>query len=108
MVPNGFPFQFAAAGLLPKNGSVKHSVVLPKEVDMSTLKTNVVFYLNPMGNLTQALAALVREPYGCFEVPSAQSQSPFLVFRLLEFNSRFYVDHFDRNVRSKRRRWPTR
>ncbi len=62
---------------------------------MSTLKTNVVFYLNPMGNLTQALAALVREPYGCFEVPSAQSLSPFLVFRLLEFNSRFYVDHFE-------------
>lgn len=71
VVPNGFPFQFAAAGLLPKNGSVKHSVVLPKEIDMSTLKTNVVFYLNPMGNLTQALAALVREPYGCFEQTSS-------------------------------------
>jgi hypothetical protein len=67
-VPNGFPFEFSAAGLIPKNGSVKHSILLPKDIDVSTLRTNVVFYLNPLGNLTQALAALVRQPYGCFEV----------------------------------------
>lgn len=107
MVPNGFPFQFAAAGLLPKNGSVKHSVVLPKEVDMSTLKTNVVFYLNPMANLTQALAALVREPYGCFEVPSASLCLPFLFFASLS-SPHGFMSTISIETRSKRRRWPTR
>ena len=68
VVPFGFPYALYQAGNVEKDSEISWKFTIPKDVDVPSIKTALVWMLNPLGSLNKALEALVREPYGCFEV----------------------------------------
>jgi hypothetical protein len=69
--PNGFPFRVAAGGLTSAGGAVGQTVTIPAGVAPGSLTTSVAVYPTPLANMTQALARLIQDPYGCFEQTSS-------------------------------------
>lgn len=65
IVPAGFPFKLTAAGSLKVNSDRTHSFSIPLKTEPASVVTSLKFYLNPLGSMTQALKALVAEPYVC-------------------------------------------
>ena len=63
IIPAGFPFKLSASGSLKPNTDHSHSFSIPLKTEPSSVVTSIKFYLNPLGSMTQALKALVREPY---------------------------------------------
>ncbi len=70
VVPAGFPFQLASSSRVLPNGSKKHVFNIPATAPGSMV-TSLAFYPAPLGNMTKALQALIREPWGCFEQTSS-------------------------------------
>ncbi len=64
VVPFGFPIHDSAGGMLSSGKPKKLIVSVPEDVHMSTITTSVKIYPTPASSLTEALRALVREPYG--------------------------------------------
>jgi hypothetical protein len=64
VVPFGFPIHDSAGGILLPGKAQRLAVTIPEGVHMSTVRTSVKIYPTPAANLTEALKALVREPYG--------------------------------------------
>ncbi len=77
VVPRGFPIEEAFGGQLA--GSTKHGIVIPEKVDPTSIVTEAVVYPSPLASLTEALAALLREPYGCFEQTSSSAYPNVMV-----------------------------
>lgn len=71
--PSGFPVEASAGGVLEKDSTETLALAIPAELVRNSVETAVAVYPTPMANLTEALAALVREPYGCFEQTSSTS-----------------------------------
>jgi uncharacterized protein YfaS (alpha-2-macroglobulin family) len=69
--PSGFPFRLSFGGLTVKGGAVAHVVEIPAGVVAGSLRTSVAVYPTPLANMTQALARLIQDPYGCFEQTSS-------------------------------------
>lgn len=67
---DGFPAEQTYAGMLERDKSVVKTITVPKYVPGS-LQVNAVAFLSPLGNLSQAMERLIRDPHGCFEQTSA-------------------------------------
>jgi uncharacterized protein YfaS (alpha-2-macroglobulin family) len=65
--PLGFPMEVANGGMMNPNSDIANTITIPDSVNKGSIRTNVVLYVTPMGNLTQALEGLMQEPNGCFE-----------------------------------------
>jgi uncharacterized protein YfaS (alpha-2-macroglobulin family) len=71
--PFGFPYESSMGGLLDSNSSSTFEFSLPKETIHGSVSSNVVVYPTPLASMTQALQALLQQPYGCFEQTSSTS-----------------------------------
>ncbi len=71
VVPKGFPISDGSGGMLQPDGEAKDEVTIPDTVVPGSLHASVTVYPTPMANLTEALEALIRDPYGCFEQTSS-------------------------------------
>ncbi|MDR3613322.1 MAG: MG2 domain-containing protein [Candidatus Obscuribacterales bacterium] len=71
--PQGYPGEIALGGMLDSETSITHTVHIPSKIEPGSLKTKVVLYTTPLGNLTSALERMIQEPNGCFEQTSSTS-----------------------------------
>jgi hypothetical protein len=69
--PSGFPFEIAFGGLTKKDAGVSHALEVPATVVPASVKTTIAVYPTPLANMTEALARLIQDPYGCFEQTSS-------------------------------------
>ncbi|HEX8700112.1 MAG TPA: alpha-2-macroglobulin family protein, partial [Myxococcaceae bacterium] len=69
--PNGFPISASFGGMVSARAPAVHTVTLPANVVRGSVKTSVRVYPTPLANMTESLARLIREPYGCFEQTSS-------------------------------------
>jgi hypothetical protein len=69
--PKGFPTQLAYGGLVDAGNSAKKQIMVPNSVVPHSMTTFAMVYPSPMANLTDAVAALLQEPNGCFEQTSS-------------------------------------
>ncbi len=81
VVPDGFPVEGSASGLLAK--SVTLPLALPKAWTPGTLHASVVAYPNALAEVQGGLDGLLREPSGCFEQSSSANYPNVLVLNLL-------------------------
>jgi len=59
--------------MLESNGSKSFEFTLPAEFVRGSVSSSVTVYPTPLASMTDALKALIREPYGCFEQTSSTS-----------------------------------
>ncbi|MGH7144232.1 MAG: MG2 domain-containing protein [Planctomycetota bacterium] len=69
--PLGFPLELSSGGTLAPNGAFEKTVTIPEEFVPGSVKTKLVLYATPLGNLNQAMERLIQEPCGCFEQTSS-------------------------------------
>ncbi len=107
--PLGFPTASTFGGLLDKGGMVSHEVVIPESLVPGSLETRIVVYPTPLASMNEALAALIREPCGCFEqtdstvYPLVMAQQYFLSHQgvdpaLIEKSGKILETGYDRLV----------
>ncbi len=85
VVPAGFPIEMNYGGLLEV--VVRHEVAIPEGIEPSSLATQASVYPSPLASLTQALAALLREPGGCFEQTSSSNYPNVMALQYLKGHS---------------------
>lgn len=83
VVPAGFPIEIDASGRLDAGSTATHAFRLPAEIAPGSITTSLVFYPSPLATLTEALAALLREPCGCFEQTSSTTYPNIMVLQYL-------------------------
>jgi len=71
VVPRGFPIDSGSGGMLQPGGEVEDNITIPDSIVPGSLQASVTVYPTPLANLTEALEALIRDPYGCFEQTSS-------------------------------------
>jgi hypothetical protein len=85
VVPAGFPMESNFGGVLEV--VVRHEVSIPEAVEPGSLVASASVYPSPLASLTQALAALLREPYGCFEQTSSTNYPNVMALQYLKGHS---------------------
>jgi uncharacterized protein YfaS (alpha-2-macroglobulin family) len=90
VVPLGFPIEIARGGMLNADETRTHEVTIPAQIVPGSITTEVRVYPSPMAGMTEALKALIREPYGCFEQTSSSTYP--LVMAQQYFQSHVGVD----------------
>ena len=85
VVPRGFPVRLASSGIFkPGNLSGTLQFTLPPDTyNSGTLKVSAKVFTSPMDNILDAIASLIRDPYGCFEQTSSVTYPLVLVLRIL-------------------------
>ncbi len=86
--PLGFPIKANFGGLL--EGEAVHAFEIPASLTEGGLTATAAVFPTPLGNLTAALEALIRDPYGCFEQTSSTNYP--LVMAMQYFQSHTGVD----------------
>jgi hypothetical protein len=71
--PLGFPYEMATGGLLDRNSATSFEFTLPAETVRGSVTSSITVYPTPLASMTDALKALIQEPYGCFEQTSSTS-----------------------------------
>jgi uncharacterized protein YfaS (alpha-2-macroglobulin family) len=71
--PLGFPHVSSIGGMLESNDSKSFEFTIPSDVVRGSVSSSVTVYPTPLASMTDALQALIREPYGCFEQTSSTS-----------------------------------
>jgi len=71
--PLGFPIEIAQSGLLEADATTHLTLDIPKQLVAGSLTTDIGASPTPLGNMTQALTRLMREPSGCFEQTSSSN-----------------------------------
>ena len=105
--PLGFPTATSFGGLLDKGGTASHEVIISESLVAGSLETRVVVSPAPLASMNEALAALIREPCGCFEqtsstvYPLVMAQQYFLSHQgvdpdLIEKSGKFLETGYDR------------
>ena len=90
VVPLGFPIEIARGGMLNADETRTHEINIPAQIVPGSIVTEVRVYPSPMAGMTEALKALIREPYGCFEQTSSSTYP--LVMAQQYFQSHVGVD----------------
>jgi hypothetical protein len=83
VVPRGFPIEHAWGGLLEPGGTLTRRVAIPEGYTPASLEAEAVVHATPLATLAEALAALVREPGGCFEQTSSNHYPNVMIMRYL-------------------------
>lgn len=73
IAPKGFPRKLATGGMLDSDNSLTFEIEIPESYVKGSVETQIDVYPTPLANLTGALEALIREPYGCFEQTSSST-----------------------------------
>jgi hypothetical protein len=71
--PLGFPYELDKGGVLDANSSQSMEFTLPAETVPGSASATVTVYPSPLASMTDALKALLQQPYGCFEQTSSTS-----------------------------------
>ncbi len=71
--PKGFPVEIAFGGMLEPGKTITQNVVIPQGVVKASMQSNTAVYPTPLANMTEALQAMIQDPYGCFEQTSSTS-----------------------------------
>jgi hypothetical protein len=71
--PKGFPYEKAYGGLLSSKAPASHVITIPTSAVPGSIVATAAVYPTPLANLTEALARLIQDPYGCFEQTSSTS-----------------------------------
>lgn len=71
VVPRGFPIDNGSGGMLEPDSDAEDTLTIPDTIVPGSLHASVTVYPTPLANLTEALEALIRDPYGCFEQTSS-------------------------------------
>ncbi|KAH9248487.1 hypothetical protein BASA81_013813 [Batrachochytrium salamandrivorans] len=88
VTPRGFPMQVFSSGMLAMGKFIRYDVpTLPADYVSGSLQANALVYTSPVGQLTKALEALIREPYGCFEQTSSVTYPLIFVLQYLQTHS---------------------
>jgi hypothetical protein len=90
VVPEGFPVVGSHSDVLEKSAS--QSITLPEKWVPGTLKCQVQVYPSTLATLEQGLAALLREPCGCFEQTSTSNYPNLLILDYLRENKQARPD----------------
>jgi hypothetical protein len=69
--PPGFPTPVGFGGLLKPGETASHEFSIPKTLVPGSLDARLVVYPTPLASMNESLAALIREPSGCFEQTSS-------------------------------------
>lgn len=68
---NGFPVSINHGGLLSAEQPVSHTVLMPAQIEAGSLRAVAKVHPSPLASMEEALNALLREPFGCFEQTSS-------------------------------------
>ncbi|MDX9720267.1 MAG: alpha-2-macroglobulin family protein [Myxococcota bacterium] len=80
IVPEGFPFEWAASGRL--RGAAEHTFRVDRALP-DTAELTLRFYPSPVSSLVAGTEALLRAPYGCFEQASSTTYPNIMVMQYL-------------------------
>ena len=69
--PLGFPIEEGFGGLIGPGLTATHELTIPESLVSGSLKSRILVYPTPLASMNEALARLIREPYGCFEQTSS-------------------------------------
>ncbi len=83
VVPLGFPFEVGASGTV--KGSAKAEFDLGGAMPGS-ISAKVIMYPTPLASMTTGMAAMIREPGGCFEQTSATNYPNIMVMNYMQKN----------------------
>jgi uncharacterized protein YfaS (alpha-2-macroglobulin family) len=71
--PFGFPLESSKGGILEPNTTSSLEFTLPEGMIPGSVTSTVAVYPTPLASMTEALQALLQEPFGCFEQTSSTS-----------------------------------
>jgi alpha-2-macroglobulin-like protein len=71
--PLGFPMEVGQGGLVERAAPASMVIDVPQSLVAGSLVAELAVFPSPLGNLTQALERLIREPCGCFEQTSSSN-----------------------------------
>ena len=73
VLPRGFPVQQTASGLLGPQKSFTRQFTIAGDIASGSLRADIKIYPTPLAGMEEALNALLKQPYGCFEQTSSTS-----------------------------------
>ncbi len=82
--PRGFPFQVSQGGLLQNEQEKTITFTLPEDIRTASPVTKLTFQVSTLSHLTQSLASMLREPYGCFEQTSSTNYPNVMIVNFLK------------------------
>ena len=85
VVPRGFPFEVSASGTARPGAPERHDFDLTGALPGS-MDATVTMYPSPLASMTQGMAALIREPGGCFEQTSSTNYPNVMIMSYLAAN----------------------
>ncbi len=85
VVPLGFPFEMSAAGTAAAGTVSRHEMDLAGALPGS-ITAKVTMYPSPVASMTQGMAAMIREPGGCFEQTSSSNYPNIMILSYLATN----------------------
>jgi uncharacterized protein YfaS (alpha-2-macroglobulin family) len=71
--PNGFPVSLNHGGLVGPGNAFEVELEIPDAVEGGSMIGVAKVYPSPLANMEEALNALLRQPYGCFEQTSSST-----------------------------------
>lgn len=71
--PNGFPVNVNHGGLVGPGSGFEVEVEIPTAIERGSMVGIAKVYPSPLANMEEALNALLRQPYGCFEQTSSST-----------------------------------
>lgn len=93
VVPRGYPVQLSQSGVVKGDANTSGGggfstieIVLPDNVDPSTLRAELKLYPSPVATLLAGLDGMLRQPGGCFEQTSSSNYPNVMILQYLELN----------------------
>ena len=82
VVPAGFPIEHAFGGVL--EGVAEHTFTIPAKVLPGSATSEAAVYPTPLASMADAMAALLREPGGCFEQTSSSNYPNVMALQYMD------------------------
>ncbi len=82
VVPAGFPIEHAFGGVLER--VAEHTFTIPEKVLPGSAVSEASVYPTPLASMADAMAALLREPGGCFEQTSSSNYPNVMALQYME------------------------
>uniref|UniRef100_A0A7S2WDQ6 Alpha-2-macroglobulin domain-containing protein n=1 Tax=Mucochytrium quahogii TaxID=96639 RepID=A0A7S2WDQ6_9STRA len=83
ILPRGFPVNQANGGILNPSEDTSISFQTPDDVIHQAMTVTVTVFPNPLGQILDTVASLIRQPGGCFEQTSSTTYPMVLALRYL-------------------------
>ena len=82
VVPAGFPIEHAFGGVL--ESVAEHTFTIPEKVLPGSATSETSVYPTPLASMADAMAALLREPGGCFEQTSSSNYPNVMALQYMQ------------------------